>query len=43
MGAEDPQVRIAVARQMLPDAVDDNGLFEAIVTAEAVGRPRIPA
>ncbi len=43
MGADDPQVRIGIARQMLPDAVDDNGLFEAIVTAEAVGRPRVPA
>ena len=43
MGADDPQVVIGIARQMLPDAVDDNGLFEAIVTAEAVGRPRVPA
>jgi N-methylhydantoinase A/oxoprolinase/acetone carboxylase beta subunit len=42
MGAEDPQVRLEVHRQMLPDAVDDNGLFAAIVSAEAVGRPRLP-
>ena len=41
MGADDPQVRVAIARQMLPDAVDDNGLFEAIVTAEAIGRPHL--
>ncbi len=43
MGADDPEVVVGIARQMLPDAIDDNGLFEAIVTAEAVGRPRVPA
>jgi hypothetical protein len=26
---------------MLPDALDDNGLFTASVTAEAIGRPQI--
>ena len=41
MGADDPQVRVSIAREMLPDAVDDNGLFEAIVTAEAIGRPHL--
>ncbi len=43
MGADDPEVRVSMTRQMLPDAVDDNGLFEAIVSAEAMGRPRLPA
>jgi len=43
MGADDPEVRISIAKEMLPDAVDENGLFEAIVTAEAIGRPRLPA
>jgi len=43
MGADDPQVRVEIARRMLPDAVDDNGLFEAVVTAEAVGRPHLAA
>jgi N-methylhydantoinase A/oxoprolinase/acetone carboxylase beta subunit len=42
MGADNPEVRVGVHKQMLPDAVDDNGLFEAIITAEAVGRPRLP-
>jgi N-methylhydantoinase A/oxoprolinase/acetone carboxylase beta subunit len=43
MGADDPQVSIAVVREMLPDAVDDNGLFQAVVTAEAMGRPHLVA
>jgi N-methylhydantoinase A/oxoprolinase/acetone carboxylase beta subunit len=41
MGAEAPEVRVRVDKQMLPDAVDENGLFEAVVTAEAVGRPHL--
>ena len=41
MGAERPEVRVRVEKQMLPDAVDENGLFEALVTAEAVGRPHL--
>jgi N-methylhydantoinase A/oxoprolinase/acetone carboxylase beta subunit len=39
MGAADPQVRVTVTRQRLPNAVSDAGLLEAVVVAEAVGRP----
>jgi hypothetical protein len=39
MGAEAPQVRISVEKHHLPDAADDNGLIEAVVRAEAIGRP----
>lgn len=39
MGAANAEVRISISKQLLPDAVDDNGLFEARVTAEAIGRP----
>jgi len=41
LGAENPQTRVEIAREMLPDAVDDNGLFAATVTAEAIGRPHL--
>ena len=39
MGAADPEVRVTVSKQWLPNAVSDNGLLEAVVVAEAVGRP----
>ncbi|MBI3673938.1 MAG: hydantoinase/oxoprolinase family protein [Rhizobiales bacterium] len=38
-GAHAPQVRVTIAKHLLPDAVDDNGLLGATVRAEAVGRP----
>jgi N-methylhydantoinase A/oxoprolinase/acetone carboxylase beta subunit len=38
-GAADPQVHVNIEKHLLPDAVDDNGMFKAIVTAEAIGRP----
>lgn len=41
MGAEAPEVAVTINKLMLPDAVDDNGLLEAVVTAEAVGRPQL--
>jgi N-methylhydantoinase A/oxoprolinase/acetone carboxylase beta subunit len=41
MGAAEPEVRITTVKHLLPDALDDNGLFSAIVTAEAIGRPAI--
>jgi N-methylhydantoinase A/oxoprolinase/acetone carboxylase beta subunit len=40
MGAEDPQVQVSISKHHLPDAADDNGLLEAVIKAEAVGRPR---
>jgi N-methylhydantoinase A/oxoprolinase/acetone carboxylase beta subunit len=39
LGAHDPQVQVSIAKSHLPDAVDDNGLLEAQVRAEAIGRP----
>jgi hypothetical protein len=39
MGAASIEVRASVSKHLLPDAVDDNGLLEAVVTAEAIGRP----
>jgi N-methylhydantoinase A/oxoprolinase/acetone carboxylase beta subunit len=41
MGADDLEVRLAVEKHMFPDAVDENGLFTATITAEAIGRPRL--
>jgi N-methylhydantoinase A/oxoprolinase/acetone carboxylase beta subunit len=41
MGAEAPQLRVSVEKHHLPDAADDNGLIEALVTAEAIGRPGV--
>jgi hypothetical protein len=39
MGASRPEVRISINKQMLPNAVSDTGLLEAVILAEAVGRP----
>ena len=39
LGAHAPEVRLSVSKHHLPDAVDDNGLLEAVVKAEALGRP----
>ena len=39
MGAVAPQVKISLRKQMLPNAVGDAGLLEAVVVAEAIGRP----
>jgi hypothetical protein len=41
MGAGEPEIRLGIDKHMLPDAVDDNGLFTAAVTAEAIGRPQM--
>ncbi|HUF45002.1 MAG TPA: hydantoinase/oxoprolinase family protein, partial [Aestuariivirgaceae bacterium] len=41
MGAEAPEIRISTEKQMLPDAVTENDLLHAVVTAEAVGRPQL--
>jgi N-methylhydantoinase A/oxoprolinase/acetone carboxylase beta subunit len=38
-GADHPRVSLAVEKFFLPDAVDENGLLRAEITAEAVGRP----
>jgi N-methylhydantoinase A/oxoprolinase/acetone carboxylase beta subunit len=38
-GAQDPQIEVSITQSRLPDAVDENGLLEATVRAEAIGRP----
>jgi len=43
LGAEDAQVRVSFEKHLLPDAVDDNGLLQATIRAEAVGRPNAAA
>ena len=39
MGAREPEVKITITKQMLPNATSDTGLLEAVVVAEAIGRP----
>ncbi|WP_373503064.1 hydantoinase/oxoprolinase family protein [Aestuariivirga sp.] len=39
LGAHDPQVQVSVSKHHLPDAADDSGLLEAVIRAEAIGRP----
>jgi N-methylhydantoinase A/oxoprolinase/acetone carboxylase beta subunit len=41
MGADEPEIRLEREIHMLPDAVDENGLLTATVTAEAIGRPKL--
>ncbi len=42
MGGLEPEISVTVDKLMLPDAVDDNGLLHAKITAEAVARPLMP-
>ena len=39
MGAADPQVKLSLHKQRMPNATSDAGLLEAVVIAEAIGRP----
>ena len=39
MGAQEPEVKLSVRKQWLPNAVSDIGLLEAVIVAEAIGRP----
>ena len=39
MGAANPEVKVSIRKQLFPNAVSDNGLLEAVVVAEAIGRP----
>lgn len=43
MGAKAPEVKVTVSKQWLPNAVSDTGLLEAVVVAEAIGRPNAAA
>jgi N-methylhydantoinase A/oxoprolinase/acetone carboxylase beta subunit len=38
-GGREPRVTLSIEKHYLPDAQNDDGLLNAIVTAEAVGRP----
>ena len=40
LGAEDIEVQLSETKSHLPDTADDNGLLQAVVRAEAIGRPR---
>ncbi len=39
LGASHAQVQVSVEKHLLPEAIDDSGLLEAVVRAEAMGRP----
>lgn len=39
MGAQAPEVKLSLQKTMLPNANSDTGLLEALITAEAIGRP----
>lgn len=39
MGAQEPEVKVSVKKQWLPNAFSDIGLLEAVIVAEAIGRP----
>ena len=41
MGSDEPEIRVQIEKDMLPDAVDDNGIFAARIIAEAIGRPQM--
>ena len=41
MGSDEPEIRVDIAKDMLPDAMNDDGLFAARITAEAIGRPQM--
>jgi hypothetical protein len=43
MGAQVPEVKISVKKLWLPNAVSDTGLLEAVLVAEAIGRPNYAA
>ena len=39
MGAPQPQVKLGITKQYMPNARDENGLLLAVIVAEALGRP----
>ena len=39
VGAISPKISVDTKKYYLPDAMDDNGLLKAEITAEAIGRP----
>jgi N-methylhydantoinase A/oxoprolinase/acetone carboxylase beta subunit len=43
MGAPQPQVKLSISKQYMPNARDDTGLLQATIVAEAIGRPNAAA
>ena len=43
MGAPQPQVKLRITKQYMPNARDDTGLLQATLVAEAIGRPNAAA
>ena len=43
MGASAPEVQLTLHKTLLPNATSDTGLLEAVITAEAIGRPNAAA
>lgn len=43
MGAPRPQVKLSTTKQYMPNARDDTGLLQAVIVAEAIGRPNAAA
>ncbi len=43
MGASTPEVQLTLHKTLLPNATSDTGLLEAVITAEAIGRPNAAA
>ncbi len=41
MGAHEPEVKITISKQWMPNATSDAGLLEAVIVAEAIGRPNV--
>ena len=41
MGAQEPEVKISLKKSLMPNATTDTGLLEAVITAEAIGRPHL--
>ena len=41
MGAQDPEVKVGLRKTLMPNATSDTGLLEAVITAEAIGRPHL--
>jgi hypothetical protein len=39
MGAPRPQVKVSISKQYMPNARGEEGLLQAVIVAEAIGRP----
>lgn len=43
MGAPKPQVKLSITKQYMPNARGEEGLLQAVIVAEAIGRPNAAA